>query len=80
MIDAKKIITRLEYLEDRVQALEDKTDTEIIGVQELCEWLNLKERTVYLKVANKSIPYYKDGKKIYFKRTEIINNMEKLEI
>lgn len=74
----ENLFKRIQFLENRVSELENKADTEIIGVKEVCEWLNLKERTVYLKISNKSIPFYKDGKKVYFKRSEIINNMERI--
>ena len=69
-------------MEDRLKSIEQRLDVLEEGVQlmtptECAEFLGLKIETVYRKVSNGTIPYFKDGKKVYFSKQDIINNMKK---
>ncbi|MFV9550418.1 helix-turn-helix domain-containing protein [Algibacter sp. PT7-4] len=51
-----------------------KTECSIwLDLDQLCDYMPQKpsKATLYIKLANGEIPGYKDGKKWYFKRTEI---------
>ena len=55
---------------------EDKVDTTnestLINVQEAAALLNLAVNTLYEKTSEKVIPHYKHGKKIMFKKSELL--------
>ena len=55
---------------------EDKTSMEnqsaLINVQEAAALLNIAVNTLYEKTSEKLIPHYKHGKKIMFKRSELL--------
>ena len=50
---------------------------EMIGINEACEILSLAKPTVYALVQANKIPYYQPGKMHKFKRTELMEWMEK---
>lgn len=50
---------------------------EMIGINEACEILSLAKPTVYALVQANKIPYYQPGKMLKFKRTELMEWMEK---
>ena len=55
---------------------EDKVTTEnqstLINIQEAAALLNLAVNTIYEKTSEKLIPHYKHGKKIMFKKSELL--------
>jgi len=55
---------------------EDKVTTEnqstLINIQEAAALLNLAVNTIYEKTSEKIIPHYKHGKKIMFKKSELL--------
>lgn len=50
---------------------------EMIGINEACEILSLAKPTVYALVQANKIPYYQPRKMLKFKRTELMEWMEK---
>lgn len=44
---------------------------DILNLQEASEFINLAKPTIYGLVNQRKIPYYKNGKKLYFKRSEL---------
>ncbi|NOT73381.1 MAG: helix-turn-helix domain-containing protein [Cyclobacteriaceae bacterium] len=48
------------------------TDKELLNIKEAAAFLNLAVNTLYEKTSERSIPHYKHGKKITFKRAELI--------
>jgi excisionase family DNA binding protein len=40
-------------------------------IDELSEYISLAKQTIYGMTSNKTIPYYKKGKKLFFKKEEI---------
>lgn len=50
---------------------------EMIGINEACEILSLAKPTIYALVQANKIPYYQPGKMLKFKRTELMEWMEK---
>jgi excisionase family DNA binding protein len=49
-----------------------KNENYLINVQEAAALLNLAVATIYEKASQKSIPHYKHGKKIMFKKSELL--------
>lgn len=45
---------------------------ELLNIQEAAALLNLAVNTLYEKTSEKTIPHYKHGKKIAFKRSELL--------
>lgn len=56
--------------EANLKSLQKKEDV-IFVVKSLSEYLDLKPATIYSMTSRKQIPFYKKGKKLYFKKSEI---------
>jgi len=73
------IVQRLENIEKLLNELTKnvnntkfKEDTdEIMTVEQLSTYLTIARQTIYGKCAAKEIPYFKTGKRVYFKKSEI---------
>lgn len=59
-----------EILSEDKKASENHTT--LINIQEAAALLNLAVTTLYEKTSEKSIPHYKHGKKIMFKKSELL--------
>lgn len=46
---------------------------EVINIKEACEMLQLAKPTIYAMTSKNLIPHYKRGKKLYFKKTELMD-------
>jgi excisionase family DNA binding protein len=57
-----------------------KNENSLINVQEAAALLNLAVATIYEKTSKKSIPHYKHGKKIMFKKSELLAWVEACRI
>jgi len=55
--------------EDRIETTNEAT---LINIQEAAALLNLAVATIYEKTSEKLIPHYKHGKKIMFKKSELL--------
>src|SRR6478752_3289018 len=55
--------------EDRIETTSEAT---LINIQEAAALLNLAVATIYEKTSEKLIPHYKHGKKIMFKKSELL--------
>lgn len=51
---------------------ESGNESTLINIQEAAALLNLAVATVYEKTSEKLIPHYKHGKKIMFKKSELL--------
>ena len=51
---------------------ESANESTLINIQEAAALLNLAVATVYEKTSEKLIPHYKHGKKIMFKKSELL--------
>jgi excisionase family DNA binding protein len=45
---------------------------EILNLDKACSFLNLSRAAIYTMTCRKSIPYIKRGKRLYFKRSDLI--------
>lgn len=55
-------------------------DSTLINIQEAAALLNLAVTTLYEKTSGKSIPHYKHGKKIMFKKSELLAWVESRKV
>lgn len=49
-----------------------ETPAEIISIDQAVELLNLAKPTIYALTSRGEIPFFKTGKKLYFKRSELL--------
>jgi excisionase family DNA binding protein len=54
------------------EKLASDSNTSLLNIQEAAALLNLAVATIYEKTSERSIPYYKHGKKIMFKKSELL--------
>lgn len=55
----------------------DCNSSELLNIQEASEFLSLKVPTLYQKVSKREIPFLKRSKRLYFKRSDLIEYLEK---
>lgn len=69
----KKIVEEIVF--EQIDRIESKTyeTEEFIDIKQVAEILKLSVATVYGLNFRKEIPYYKKGKKIYYKKNEIFD-------
>jgi len=56
--------------------LEKESHSTLIGIQEAAALLNLAVTTLYEKTSQRTIPHYKHGKKVMFKKSELLDWVE----
>ena len=75
------IVQRLDSIEKLLNELSknasnskpQKDTDEIMTVEQLSDYLTIARQTIYGKCASKELTYYKSGKRLYFKKSEINN-------
>lgn len=66
-----EVLKRLETLEKLIVS-QSVNSKEVLNLQETCQFLELSPSHLYKLTSTSAIPYYKpNGKKLYFKRTEL---------
>jgi excisionase family DNA binding protein len=73
------IIEKLTAIERRLEVIESKLNctnetsgvSEIMSLNQLCEYCDFTKSFVYKKTSTREIPHYKKGKKLFFKKEEI---------
>jgi excisionase family DNA binding protein len=50
-----------------------KDQNDLLNTKEAAKFLNLSVPTLYSKASKKEIPYMKQGKRLYFSKTELVN-------
>jgi excisionase family DNA binding protein len=69
------ILERLDRIEKAIQNLNnvgDKTsENQIMDIDEVAAYIKVAKATVYGMTHQDILPYYKSGKKLYFKKDEI---------
>lgn len=54
----------------------DSNKTELLSVDQLSTMLNISKTSVYRLVSSRSIPFYKIGHNLRFKKDDVINYLE----
>ena len=73
------IVQRLDSIEKLLNELSknasnskpQKDTDEIMTVEQLSDYLTIARQTIYEKCSKKEIPYFKAGKRLYFKKSVI---------
>jgi excisionase family DNA binding protein len=65
---------------DFISKHEVATQKEIMTIEEASEFLNLAKPTIYTKTSRGEIPYFKIGKKLCFKRSVLLEWIDKSRI
>lgn len=47
------------------------TITEVLNLNQAAEYVSLSKSAIYKKTAERNIPHFKQGKRLYFKRSEL---------
>ena len=75
----KQFANQLNKIEKLVTSI-DKNKTEFMDVQEASSFLKLKVSTIYQFVDKNKIPFHKPTKKLLFKKSELVEWVEKVRI
>lgn len=73
------ILERLDRIENEIKGLKDKinlsttSENEIMDINEVSNYLKMSVPTIYGRVHRKTIPFYKNGKKLFFKKSDLEN-------
>lgn len=57
-----------------------KDDNEFLNVQQAASFLGVSSDTIYSWTMKKTIPFYKMGRLVRFKKSDLINHMESLRV
>ena len=79
------IMNRLDSIENLIKAtmknkVESSIVTEIFNLNQAAEYLSLSKSAIYKKTSEREIPHFKQGKKLYFKRSELDDWLTQLKI
>jgi excisionase family DNA binding protein len=70
------ILDKLESIENKLLQMKPETkivetENKILTLKKLCEYVDMSPSAIYKRTSERSIPHYKLGKKVYFKKEEI---------
>lgn len=69
-----EILKKLNGIENQLRLLQKgelSTPPDWLTVEEAAKYLNLTKNTIYGKVSTGKLPYYKAGKKLHFRKSEL---------
>jgi excisionase family DNA binding protein len=66
------LLLRLTRIEGRLDQITNTNEPEYVGIEEACKLTSLTKSGIYQKTHRKEIPFYKNGKKLMFKRSDLI--------
>lgn len=72
----KQLQIQLNKIESLINSMQRK-DTEFLSIDEASQFLKLKKATIYQMVFKREIPFYKSTKKLLFKKSDLIDWVEK---
>ena len=76
---SKQIQSQLSKIESLINSLQ-RREVEFINIDEASKFLRLKKATIYQMVFKREIPFYKSTKKLLFKKSDLIEWVEKDKI
>ena len=71
----KELENRLKIIEDLLQE-RHYNDVVFLNLDEASEFIKMKKSSIYQLVYQRNIPYYKRGKLLLFKKSELVNWIE----
>jgi len=72
----KEIERKIIKIESLINSMQRK-ETEFMSIDEASQFLKLKKATIYQMVFKREIPFYKSTKKLLFKKSDLIDWVEK---
>lgn len=54
-----------------------KSSPEIMNIDEAAAFLKMAKQTVYSKTSQRTLPYFKRGKRVFFRKEELLSWLEK---
>lgn len=73
------ILERLDRIEKEILELKEKLnytppiENDIMNIDEVSAYLKICKPTIYGRVHRRTIPFYKSGKKLFFKKSDLEN-------
>ncbi len=79
------IIDKLNNIENLLKTVMKKDNgtvsvTEVLNLNQAAEYVSLSKSAIYKKTSERNIPHFKQGKKLYFKRSELDGWLTELKI
>ena len=83
------IIEKLNAIEDLLKKTKQDNRTsvalnpslpDVLNLKQASEYISLSKSAIYKKTAERSIPHFKQGKKLYFKTSDLSEWLTKLRI
>lgn len=79
------ILDKLNTIENllRIVKKDDKMTvpvTEVFNLNQAAEYVSLSKSAIYKKTSERNIPHFKQGKRLYFKRSELDSWLTELKI
>jgi len=60
------VLAKIEH-----QKTNETPNDDFIGVQDAASFVDLKPSTIYKLISSRKIPFYKNGKRVYFKPSDL---------
>lgn len=76
----------IQQLSNKINKIErllsdSKSDNVVfLNIEEASDFLKVKKSTLYQKTHLKTIPFYKTGKKVLFKKSDLVHYIEKTKV
>ena len=67
--ELEKLVSK--FVKEALLGQGKKPDSEFVGIDQAAETVNLSKHTLYGMVSRREVPFYKRGKKLYFKPCEL---------
>jgi excisionase family DNA binding protein len=76
LIREELITFRQELLAEIVKQKNDQDSDELMNRNELLKMLRISSTTLYFRMQEGTIPYLKFGRRVYFKKNEVMKSLE----
>lgn len=76
LIKIEDLLFELNNKSNSNQTFGSKTEEEILTIDQACMFLNLAKSTIYILTSKRILPFFKRGKKLYFKKSELLQWIE----
>ena len=79
------ILKKLDVIENLLRSvpqpvIQANSFTEVLNLEQAAEYVSLSKSAIYKKTSERNIPHFKQGKKLYFKRSELDAWLTELKI
>jgi excisionase family DNA binding protein len=67
------LLLDLKHPQTSLKNQDEQSSSEFLNVEETANFLSLRIQTIYKKVNKNEIPYIKQGKRLYFSKSDLID-------